>query len=79
LRASHQLNLVGVGWPICLLQYQQRLSRLAPGEVLKVQLEDPEVAATILQLARRQRNRILGEHREGKVMWITVQRHKECP
>jgi hypothetical protein len=30
-------------------------------------------------LARRQRNRILGEHREGKVMWITVQRHKECP
>jgi len=79
LTSAHQLNLVGVGWPICLLAYQQRLSRLAPGEVLKVQIEDPEVAATILQLARRRQDRVLGEHREGKVMWITIQRHKERP
>jgi TusA-related sulfurtransferase len=79
MTSAHQLNLVGVGWPICLMAYQQRLSCLAPGEVLKVQIEDPEVAATILQLARRQKDRILGEHREGKILWITIQRHKEHP
>jgi TusA-related sulfurtransferase len=79
LDSAHQLNLVNVGWPICLLVYQQQLSRLAPGEVLKVQVEDPEVAASILQLARRQKDRIRGDHREGKVMWLTIQRHKERP
>lgn len=77
--SAHQLNLVNVGWPICLLVYQQRLSALAPGEVLKVQVDDPEMAASILLLTRRRKDRILGEHREGEVLWITVQRHKERP
>ena len=75
MNSSFQLNLVGVGWPICLLEYQQRLTHLAPGHVLVVQVEDPEVAATLRQLALRQGDRIIGERREGKLLKLEIQRH----
>ena len=75
MNESHQLNLVGVGWPICLLEYQQRLTHLVPGDLLVVQVEDPEVAATLCQLALKQGDRIVGEVREGKLLKLEIQRH----
>ncbi len=75
MNSSHQLNLVGVGWPICLLEYQQRLTHLAPGQILVVQVEDPEVAATIRQLARRHRDRIIEEQRQGEILCLHIRKH----
>ena len=75
MNSSCQLDLVGVGWPICLLEYQQRLMHLSPGDVLEVQVEDPEVAATIRQLAWGQRDRIIDEHHEGRFLRLAVQKH----
>jgi TusA-related sulfurtransferase len=73
-----RLDLVGVGWPICLLTYQQRAQRLAPGALIEVSIEDPDVAATIRQLARRQQDRIVDEQQDGRVVRLLIQKQSDC-
>jgi TusA-related sulfurtransferase len=72
-----RLDLVGVGWPICLLTYQQLAQRLAPGALIEVSIEDPDVAATIRQLARRRKDRILDEQQDGRVLRLLIQRQSD--
>lgn len=72
-----RLDLVGVGWPICLLTYQQRAQGLAPGALIEVSIEDPDVAATIRQLALRRKDRILDEQQDGRVVRLLIQKQPD--
>jgi TusA-related sulfurtransferase len=76
-KAGDRLNLVGVGWPICLMACQQRLSHLAPGQVVAVVVEDPEMAQAIRQLAQGQGDRIIGEHRQSRRLRLDIQKHAD--
>jgi len=73
---SAQLDLVGIGWPICLLEYQQQVHRLEPGALIEIRIEDPEVAASIRQLAQQQQDRIVEERREGRFLRLRIQKHQ---
>ena len=75
MNASVRLDLVGVGWPICLLEYQQRIHDLAPGAVAVVRIEDPDMADSIRQLARRQGDRVIQEEREGQCVCLRIRKH----
>ena len=81
MSASDRIDLVGVGWPICLLEYQQRIQDVPPGTVIEVRIEDPEMAATIRRLARRQNDRILQERQADRCICLEIRRHglREAP
>ncbi|MGD8542199.1 MAG: hypothetical protein PVI39_07900 [Desulfobacteraceae bacterium] len=72
-----RLDLVGVGWPICLLRYRQRTQRPAPGALIEVSLEDPDVAATIRQLALRRKDRILDEQQDGRGVRLLIRKQPD--
>ncbi len=54
-----EINLVGLVSPICLLELKRALSRLEPGQVLDVLIQDYQVAARIIQIVDRSPDRLL--------------------
>ena len=48
-----ELNLIGVVWPVCLLQCNSELNRLASGEEIDVMVQDSDVLKDLLKILER--------------------------
>jgi TusA-related sulfurtransferase len=66
------LDLQGITWPMCLLQFKQNLLALDAGETLEVLVYDPEVAEQITTIVRRSQDRVITRHTDGERvrLWI---------
>ena len=59
-----RLDLRGISWPMCLLQFKQNLLALGAGGRLEVLVQDPEVAENILMIIERSGDRVLDNQKD---------------
>ena len=74
MAAVRKINLIGVGWPVCLLECQNALNALAAGEELEVKVQDPEVLHDLVMIAERSGRHRVAHHNEGNCYRINIRR-----
>ena len=60
-----ELNLIGVVWPVCLLQCNSELNRLYAGENIDVIVQDPIVLKDLLKILERSSDHSVTTSKEG--------------
>jgi len=68
------LDLIGVVSPICLLKCKSALSRLNPGEVLDVLVQDEEVVESISMILKQSQDRMEAFSKEGECYRISIRK-----
>ena len=68
------LNLVGIGWPVCLMKFKIVLDSIELREILEVQTKDPNVAKNIIMIADNSHNPIIKQERESNLYRIFIQK-----
>ena len=74
MEMASTLDLIGVVSPICLLKCKSALSRLNPGEVLDVLLQDEEVVESISMILKQSQDRMEAFSKEGECYRISIRR-----
>ena len=69
-----ELDLIGVAWPVCLLQFKTAFDRLCASEVLEVLSHDPDVIKSILMIAVRSEGTHIQQHQEGDLYRVFIQK-----
>ena len=66
--------LIGVVSPICLLKCKSALSRLNPGEVLDVLVQDEEVVESLSMILKQSQDRMEAFSKEGECYRISIRK-----
>lgn len=74
MQKAEELSLVGVVTPICFLELKLALSKMVPGSVLSVLVQDPHIRDNILMTVSRSKDRIIDHKREGSLFRIHIQK-----
>ena len=61
-----ELNLIGVVWPVCLLQCNSELNRLYAGEEIDVIVKDPDVLKDLLIILERSSDHLVTTSKQGE-------------
>ncbi|HMK66483.1 MAG TPA: sulfurtransferase TusA family protein [Thermodesulfobacteriota bacterium] len=72
MTSNAQLDLQGIAWPMCLLQFKQNLLALVAGEMLEVLIQDPEVAEQITTIVSRSQDRLIIRQKDGKRVRLRI-------
>ncbi|RJQ58238.1 MAG: sulfurtransferase TusA family protein [Desulfobacteraceae bacterium] len=54
-----ELDLAGVGWPVCLLECKRTLKSMQAGDILEIALQDPDALDELVTIVTRSPDRIL--------------------
>ncbi len=68
------LDLMGVVSPICLLKCKSALSRLNPGEVLEVMVQDEEVVESLSMILKQSQDSLESFTKEGECFRISIRK-----
>jgi len=68
------LDLAGVAWPGCLLQFKNTFDELCSCEVLEVLSYDPDVVKNILMIAYRSKGELIQQQREGDLYRVFIRK-----
>jgi tRNA 2-thiouridine synthesizing protein A len=74
MEMASTLDLIGVVSPICLLKCKSALSRLNPGEVLDVLVQDEEVVESISMILKQSQDRMEAFSKEGECYRISIRK-----
>jgi TusA-related sulfurtransferase len=69
-----ELDLAGVAWPFCLLEFKNAFDALCSCEVLEVLSHDPDVVKNILMIADRSEGKLIEQKQEGDLYRIFIQK-----
>jgi TusA-related sulfurtransferase len=72
--ASSKLDLIGVVSPICLLKCKSALSRLRPGEVLEVVVQDGEVIESLSMILKESQDSLESFTKEGECFRLSIRK-----
>jgi TusA-related sulfurtransferase len=72
--ASSTLDLIGVVSPICLLKCKSALSRLNPGEVIEVMVQDEEVVESLSMILKQSQDSMESFTKEGECFRISIRK-----
>ena len=72
--SSVKLDLVGVGWPVCLLECKNVLNELPSGQELEVRIHDPDVFKDLVTIIERSGNHRVRYRQVGADYMIYVQK-----
>ncbi len=67
-----KLDLVGVGWPVCLLECKRALRDLGNGQELVVRVHDPDVIAELVTIIERGGHHVVDHRRAGRNYTIRI-------
>ena len=56
---NSELDLVGVGWPVFLLECKRTLKDMVPGEILEISMQDPDAVKELVTIVERSPDRIV--------------------
>ncbi len=59
-----ELDLVGVGWPVCLLECKRTLKDMVSGDILEISMQDPDAVKELVTIVERSPDQIV-EMKEG--------------
>lgn len=68
------LDLIGVVSPICLLKCKSALSRLNPGEVLDVMVQDEGVVESLSMILKQSNDNMESFAKEGECFRISIRK-----
>ena len=71
---ASKLDLIGVVSPICLLKCKSALSRLHPGEVLEVMVQDEEVVESLSMIVKQSQDSLESFAREGECFRLSIRK-----
>jgi TusA-related sulfurtransferase len=71
---TSQLDLRGISWPMCLLQFKQNLLALGAGDKLEVLIQDPEVADYIILIVGRSADRLITRQKDGERLRLWIEK-----
>jgi len=74
MEMASTLDLIGVVSPICLLKCKSALSRLNPGEVLDVLVQDEEVFESLSMILKQSQDSMESFTREGECFRISIRK-----
>lgn len=69
-----ELDCVGFYCPIPILRTKEEMNRLQPGDVLRVEADDPAAEADLQTWSRRTGNPILDFQKLGSIMTFYIQK-----
>jgi TusA-related sulfurtransferase len=68
------LNLIGIGWPVCLLECKNELNELNAGQKLEIKVRDPNVLKELLTIIERGGDFRVSHQREGNHYRIRIRK-----
>jgi TusA-related sulfurtransferase len=68
------LDLIGIVSPICLLKCKSALSRLNPGELLEIMVQDEEVIASLAMILKQSPDSMESFNKEGECFRISIRK-----
>ena len=74
MSAKSELDLVGVGWPVCLFKFNNAFDELCSCEVLEVLSQDPDVVRNILMIASRSEGKLIKQEQQGDLYRVFIQK-----
>ena len=67
-----EINLRDIVWPVCVIQCNEALTRIEPGEDLTITVSDPDVVDNIVLLIRSRPDLQFDQCRESESYQISV-------
>ena len=74
MSTKSELDLAGVAWPVCLLQFKNAFDELSSCEVLEILSHDPDVVKNILMIAYRSEGKLIRQQQEGDLYRVFIQK-----
>jgi tRNA 2-thiouridine synthesizing protein A len=74
MKMDSPLDLIGVVSPICLLKCKSALTRLNPGEVLEVVVQDEEVIESLSMILKQSQDHLEAFSKEGDCFRISIRK-----
>ena len=74
MSTKSELDLAGVAWPVCLLQFKNAFDELCSCEVLEILSHDPDVVKNILMIAYRSEGKLIQQQQEGDLYRVFIQK-----
>ena len=74
MSTKSELDLAGVAWPVCLLQFKNAFDALCSREVLEILSHDPDVVKNILMIAYRSEGKLIQQQQEGDLYRVFIQK-----
>jgi TusA-related sulfurtransferase len=69
-----ELDLVGVGWPVCLLECKRAINEIDPGGVLTILIQDPDTVNELETIVQRSSDHILRIEKQNDIYRIQIQK-----
>ena len=69
-----ELDLVGVGWPVCLLEFKRILTELKPGDILEILMQDPDAVDALVTIVECSGDHLLDKRKDPDRYWIQVRK-----
>lgn len=69
-----EIDLTDIVWPVCVIQCNEALTRLEPGDDLTITVSDPDVVHNIVLLIKSRPDLQFDQHRESRSFRIRVHR-----
>lgn len=75
MSSAFELDLSGSAWPVNLLEFKRALLGLQSRDILKVLVQDPDVAEHIMILVEHSENIRFQKRKEGTRVLFTIQKN----
>jgi TusA-related sulfurtransferase len=69
-----ELDLSGIIWPMCLLEFQRAFMGLKPKEMIEVLVQDPEVADQLVLIVEQSENKLIERRKKGETVHLFIQK-----
>jgi TusA-related sulfurtransferase len=69
-----KLDLVGIGWPVCLLEFKRVLNGISRGDILEITMQDPDAVDELVTIVERSSDRVLKVNEKAERYSIRIQK-----
>jgi TusA-related sulfurtransferase len=70
--SNTELDLTGIVWPMCLLEFKRALIGLRSRGMMEVLVQDPEVAEQLILIVEHSENKLVNQQKEGETVRLFI-------
>ena len=70
-----ELDLTGVVWPLCLLEFKRAFIGLKPSGMIEVLVQDLDVADQLIMIVGHSENKLIKRQMEGETVRLFIQKN----
>lgn len=74
MSSNSELDLTGIVWPMCLLEFKRALLGLKSKGIMEVLIRDPDVVDQLLMIVEHSENRLIKRQMEGERVRLCIQK-----